>query len=331
MVAFVYPAANSRDELMAKPVLKWAGGKRQLLDEIYARFPEEYGHFHEPFFGGGAVFFDLEPENGAINDTNPRLVNFYEVVRDRPNELVDRLKDFRDPDSDPDPEEEFATENWKGKSIEKYFYQQRARFNRRPYADETWPETSDDELEEAALLLYLNRTCYNGLYRENSDGGFNVPIGRYANPDWVRESEIHAASRVLQNTEIRNDDFEYITDIVSQGDMVYFDPPYEPMSSTANFAEYSAEGFDREDQERLLEICKKLHENDVFFVLSNSGVMFDLYDDVEGFTVEREGATRSINSDETARGEVDEIIATNVPADNQRQTVQQASIADFER
>lgn len=315
---------------MAKPVLKWAGGKRQLLDEIYARFPEEYEHFHEPFFGGGAVFFDLEPGDGTINDTNPRLVNFYEVVRDRPDELIERLGEFRDPGSDPNPEEGFATENWKGKSIDEYFYQQRALFNRRPYADETWPETSEDKLEEAALLLYLNRTCYNGLYRENSNGGFNVPIGRYENPDWVRESEIRAASTALKNTEIRNDDFEYIGEVVSQEDLVYFDPPYEPMSQTANFAEYSAEGFDREDQERLLEICKEIHKNGVFFVLSNSAVMFDLYDEVDGFTVENEEAKRSINSDETSRGEVNEIIATNVPVDSQRRTIQQASIGDFE-
>lgn len=328
MATFNVTVAISRYERMAKPVLKWAGGKRQLLDEIYDRFPKSYNHYHEPFFGGGAVFFDLEPEDGTINDTNPRLVNFYEVVRDRPDNLIARLRAFDDPDSDPDPDQEFAEENWKGKAVEQYFYQQRARFNRRAYADEEWPATDVDRLEEAALLLYLNRTCYNGLYRENSDGGFNVPIGRYANPEWVMADRIRAASRALEETDIQNSDFEYILDVAAEGDLVYFDPPYEPMSSTANFAEYSAEGFDREDQDRLLETCKRLHTNNVYFVLSNSGVMYDRYEEAD-FTVDKEGATRSINSDETSRGEVDEIIATNVDEDDQRTTDEQASIADF--
>jgi len=313
---------------MVKPVLKWAGGKRQLLDEIYSRFPADYNHYHEPFFGGGAVFFDLEPDDGTINDTNPRLINFYKVVRDRPEDLINRLRKFEHPEADPDPELDRSDENWKGKEVEQYYYQQRARFNRRAYADDEWPSTDEERLEEAALLLYLNRTCYNGLYRENSNGGFNVPIGRYSNPDWVQADRVRSTSRALENTEIRNEDFTYILDAAEEDDLVYFDPPYEPMSATANFAEYSAEGFGREDQERLLETVEKLDEKGVYFVLSNSAVMFDLYDEA-GFIVEREGATRAINSDETARGEVDEIIATNVPEDERQEQQGQASIADF--
>jgi len=312
---------------MAEPVLKWAGGKRQLLDELYARFPADYGRYHEPFFGGGAVFFDLEPDDGTVNDTNPRLVNFYRVVRDHSDELITRLRGFDDPEAGPDPNQEFAEGNWKDKEVTQYFYQQRARFNRRAYGDEEWPSTEEDRIEEAALLLYLNRTCYNGLYRENSSGGFNVPIGRYADPEWVMADRIRAASRALVDTEVRNEDFEYVLDAARGGDLVYLDPPYQPMSATANFAEYSAEGFGREDQERLLETVAELDGMGVRFVLSNSGVMYELYDDA-GFHVEREGATRSINSDETARGEVDEIIATNVPEDD-RAEQGQASIADF--
>jgi DNA adenine methylase len=312
---------------MVNPVLKWAGGKRQLLDEIYSRFPADYEHYHEPFFGGGAVFFDLEPGDGTINDTNPRLVNFYEVVRDHPEDLISRLRDFNDPEANPDPEQRFANENWKGKDVEQFFYQQRARFNRRAYGDEEWPATDEDRIEEAALLLYLNRTCYNGLYRENSSGGFNVPIGRYANPEWVQADRIRAASHALADTDIRNEDFTYVLDAVGEDDLVYLDPPYQPMSSTANFAEYSADGFGREDQERLLETVQELDEMGVCFVLSNSGVMYEMYVDA-GFHVDKEGATRSINSDETARGEVDEIIATNVPEDA-REEKGQTSIADF--
>ena len=312
---------------MVDPVLKWAGGKRQLLDEIYSRFPADHEHYHEPFFGGGAVFFDLEPDDGTINDTNPRLINFYEVVRDHPEDLISRLRDLDEPEADPNPEQRFAKENWKGKDVEQYFYQQRARFNRRAYADEEWPATQEDRIEEAALLLYLNRTCYNGLYRENSSGGFNVPVGRYASPEWVQADRIRAASRTLADTDVRNEDFEYVLDVADEGDLVYLDPPYQPMSATANFAEYAAEGFGREDQERLLETVEELDERGVYFVLSNSGVMYAMYDDA-GFHVEKEGATRSINSDETARGEVDEIIATNAP-ENEREGRGQASIADF--
>lgn len=306
---------------MVQPVLKWAGGKRQLLDELYSRFPEEYESYHEPFFGGGALFFDIEPRDGTINDTNPRLVNFYKQVRDQPQELIELLRSFDDPESEPDESREYVKENHKGREIKNYYYQQRALFNKRPYADEY------DSLEEAALLLYLNRTCYNGLYRENSSGGFNVPIGRYANPDWVQEERIREASRVLESTKIFNTDFEYILNHTSEGDLVYFDPPYEPMSPTANFNDYSEDGFDIDDQKRLVETAKELDEKGVYVILSNSGVMYDMYDDA-GFHVEIEGATRAINSDSQNRDEVDEIIATSVP-ESARQEAGQKSIAEF--
>jgi len=306
---------------MVTPILKWAGGKRQLLDELYSRFPAEFNHYHEPMFGGGALFFDLEPEDGTINDTNPRLVNFYEQVRDRPSELINHLTSFDDPESDPKPEREFSETNRKGKEIKNYYYQQRELFNRRPNDEEF------DELEEAALLLYLNRTCYNGLYRENQSGEFNVPIGRYANPDWVRQDEIRAASSVLDDTEIFNRDFDYVAEYAEPGDLVYFDPPYEPMSPTAYFTDYSAEGFDKEDQERLLELAQELNEARVHVILSNSGVMYEMYDEA-GFYVEMAGATRALNSDGDHRDEVDEIIATNVAPDERRKVGQQG-LADF--
>ncbi|WP_135363687.1 DNA adenine methylase [Halosimplex halophilum] len=311
---------------MAKPVLKWAGGKRQLLDELYARFPESFDRYHEPFFGGGAVFFDLEPAEATVNDTNPRLVNFYEQVRDRPEALIDRLREFRDPEADPDPDLPFAEETRRGAEVEQYYYQQRARFNERAYGD-GWPERDDDRLEEAALLLYLNRTCYNGLYRENADGGFNVPIGRYADPDWVQADRVRAAAAALDGAELRNGDFSYVLEAAEPGDLVYFDPPYEPMSPTADFAEYSAAGFDRADQERLLEVAVELDERGVSVVLSNSGVTYDRYAEA-GFFVEREGATRAINSDASSRGEVDEIVATNVP-ESERRGPDQRALDDY--
>ena len=296
---------------MAEPIVKWAGGKRQLLDELYARFPAAFDRYHEPFVGGGAVFFDAEPDRATVNDANPRLVNFYEQVRDRPSALIRRLASFDDPESDPDPALPYAAETARGRDVDAYYYQQRARFNRRPYEGEY------DPLEEAALLLYLNRTCYNGLYRENADGGFNVPMGRYADPDWVQRDRIRRASAVLVDAEVRHGDFAYVLDAASPGDLVYFDPPYEPMSATASFTEYSAAGFDRDDQRRLLDAARELDDAGVWVVLSNSGVMYEPYADA-GFRVDREDGTRAINSDADGRDAVDEIVATNVPPGRRR-------------
>jgi DNA adenine methylase len=294
---------------MVDPVLKWAGGKRQLLDELYARFPAEFDTYHEPMLGGGALFFDLEPEAAVVNDTNPRLAGFYRQVRDRPADLLTVLEGFADPGSDPDPDRPFTDTDRRDRAVTNYYYQQRALFNRRPN-DEAF-----DELEEAALLLYLNRTCYNGLYRENQRGEFNVPVGRYANPDWVRSEAVRATSEVLAGTPVLERDVAYVRERANPGDLVYFDPPYEPMSPTANFTEYSAAGFGREDQQRLLELAQELDDRGVSVILSNSGVTFEMYEDA-GFYVGTEGATRAINSDADSRDEVDEVIATNVaPAD----------------
>jgi DNA adenine methylase len=297
---------------MTKPILKWVGGKRQLLDELNECFPERYNDYHEPFFGGGALFFDLQPSAGSINDVNTRLMNFYRQVRDNPNKLIDRLQQFEPPESDPDNDLIFSKTNRKGRQIKNYYYQQRELFNNRPYGD------SYDSLTEAALLMYLNRTCYNGLYRENSDGGFNTPIGRYNNPNWVQADRIQNVSSILSDVEIYNTDYSYVIDKTEPGDLVYFDPPYAPMSRTASFTEYSANGFGSDAQERLLDAAMQLREKGVKIILSNSGVLYDMYDDA-GFTVKVEGATRSINSDSDNRGEVDEIIATNIPTTVQSQ------------
>lgn len=290
---------------MVDTILKWAGGKERLLEDLYARFPDKYVRYHEPMIGGGALFFDLGPKDATINDTNSRLINFYMQVRDHHEELIELCRSFNDPESPPDPSREFSNTCRDGKEIKNYYYQQRALFNRRPNDEEF------DPLEEAALLLYLNRTCYNGLYRENSSGEFNVPIGRYENPDWVRAPQVRKASEILQRVEIYNRDFSYLLEVTSSGDVVYFDPPYKPMSPTANFTEYSASGFDKEDQKRLLDIAQKLHRREVWVILSNSGVMYERYND-RGFYVDKIGASRPISSDPETRGEVDEIIATNV-------------------
>ncbi|TFF89820.1 MAG: Dam family site-specific DNA-(adenine-N6)-methyltransferase [Promethearchaeota archaeon] len=306
---------------MVKPILKWAGGKGQLLDEIYLHFPKSFNSYHEPMMGGGALFFNLEPANGTINDLNPRLINFYMIVRDKPRELIEISKTFRNPKSAPDSEGDFSQTNRKGKKVEYYFYQQRELFNRRPNGEYF------NQIQEAALFLYLNRTCYNGLYRENLSGEFNVPIGRYKNPDWIREQRILEASKVLKNVKIYNKGFDYILKAAEPGDLVYFDPPYVPMSKTASFTDYNAEGFDNKKQKKLLKVAKKLDRKDVYLIISNSGIMYDFYKN-EGFFVDYLQAIRSINSDPDKRGEIAEIIATNIPP-NKRRGLKQKKINSF--
>lgn len=305
---------------MAEPILKWAGGKRQLLTELRARFPHQFDGFHEPMFGGGALFFHLEPEEATINDTNVRLINFYQQVRDRPEELIERCRQFRPPQADTDPSQEFSDRARDGTPIENFYYQQRELFNRRPNGEDF------DELEEAALLLYLNRTCFNGLYRENGEGEFNVPIGDHKNLDWVRASQVREASKILQQVTLLNDDFSYIVEHAQEGDLVYFDPPYEPMSPTANFTEYHQDGFDREDQKRLLEIAAELRDKGVHVVLSNSGILADMYRDAD-FHVETVDALRSINSDAENRSGATEVIATSVP-EEERQGAMQTTLSE---
>lgn len=277
---------------MVEPVLKWAGGKRQLLSSITAVFPESFNHYHEPFFGGGAVFFSLEPEAGTINDLNQRLMDFYRAVKRWPQDLIE--------------------ENTSHEHSKDYYYDARDEFNALRDLEE---KSKTEAVREASLLLYLNRTCFNGLYRENSDGEFNVPFGRFSNPDWIQSDRIRSMSRALQDTEICNEDFEYVRDAADPGDLVYFDPPYQPVSTTADFTDYHAEGFDESDQTRLRDLAVKLSERDVYVVASNSPPVADLYEEHDEFGIQQVDASRSINSDGANRGDVAEILITNVPSE----------------
>ena len=295
---------------MAEPILKWAGGKRQILSQIVAHFPpeEEIRGYHEPFFGGGAVFFrQCHIHGNTINDINTRLVNFYEVVRDQPRELARELKQFKRPDADPNPDRRFSDTNRKGKDIKSYYYQVRELFNRRPNGEEF------DEVEEAAQLLYLNRTCYNGLYRENLSGEFNVPSGNYSNPDWEQRSRIREASDALEDVELFNTDFSYVADHAEEGDLVYCDPPYDPNGDSSTFAEYSSDVFGKEEQERLRDLALDLNDRGVYVVISNAPSVGELYKPFndDGFHVSEVGARRAINSNADGRGEVGEVIVTN--------------------
>lgn len=277
---------------MAEPILKWAGGKRQILREIVALMPKDFRNrtFHEPFFGGGAVTFWMEPEKGTINDINPKLINFYVVVRDHVDELIEDAKNH--------------------KNDKEYFYKARAEFNEIVTNGFEIPN-----IRLASLLLYLNKTAFNGLYRENRKGEFNVPFGRYKNPKIVDEERLRKASEVLKKLDIHNEDFTYILREANPGDLVYFDPPYHPVSETASFTSYSKEDFSREDQKRLRDICLKLHEKGIYFILSNSYVkpVRGLYEGIEGFEILKIYAKRPINSKADRRGEVPEMLVTNIP------------------
>jgi DNA adenine methylase len=306
---------------MPEPVLKWAGGKRQILGGIRECLPPEsdVSTYHEPFFGGGALFFELwpHPNGSTINDINKRLMNFYRIVSKHPEELIETLETFDRPKSVPDSSREYSDESWKDKEIDQYYYQQRELFNRRPRNQEF------DNIEEAALLLYLNRTCYNGLYRENMSGEFNVPIGRHSSVDWVQASRITQASRALQNIDICCDDFDYVLDHASEDDLVYFDPPYKPVSHTSSFVEYSSEKFNTEEQERLRDVAVELVETGAYVVISNSPPMREKYQSLDEFQIHKVGAKRHINSNSDGRGEVGEILITNVSENNRREKMSQ--------
>jgi DNA adenine methylase len=262
-------------------ILKWAGGKRSLVQAILSTFPLDYESraFHEPFLGGGAVFFTVKPQRGTVNDINLRLVNFYRVVRDKPADLVAEASKYP-----------YDREN---------YYRLRDRFN----------NGGLDTIEDAAILLYLNKTGYNGLYRVNSKGKYNVPFGTYRNPTIVPLEEVYAASEALRRVELRSEDFSYLLDAAREGDLVYLDPPYEPLSKTSNFNTYSPTGFPWEEQVRLSETMQELDKRGVLFTLSNSEPVKKLY---RGFKIVTVQVNRSINTKTASRGPVSEIIVTNI-------------------
>lgn len=275
---------------MPRPFLKWAGGKGQLLEDIGDNMPIEFTRYFEPFLGGGAVFFYLHRKgfsNEAIlNDVNAELVTAYKTVRDHVEELIEELES-----GGYEPEK-------------KTFYKIRA-WDREP----EWEGT--DPIKKTARMVYLNRTCYNGLYRVNQKGQFNVPFGRYENPTICDRENLRAVSDALANTEILCTDFEEALRNAGEGDFVYLDPPYQPVSETANFTSYTAGGFDAEEQKRLAQVFRDLDARRCYVLESNSATQFirDLY--VSDFTLEAVNARRAISSDPDTRGEIMELLIRN--------------------
>lgn len=268
------------------PFVKWVGGKRQLLNEIEKHIPEQFSRYYEPFVGGGAVLFHVQPKNAVINDSNKELVNLYNVIKESPEELIEDLK--------------------KHKNEEKYFYEVRGIDREK----EKYFELSN--IQRASRIIFLNKTCYNGLFRVNSSGEFNSPFGRYKNPNIVNDITIRAVGNYLKNTNIQilNTDYEESLSKIRKGAFVYFDPPYDPISDSSSFTGYTKNGFDKTEQERLKKMCDKLNDKGINFLLSNSSTEFirDLYKNYNMFSIK---AKRTINSKGDGRGEITEVLVKN--------------------
>ncbi|PZV01356.1 MAG: DNA methyltransferase [Leptolyngbya sp.] len=275
-------ALSAPPTLQPRPFLKWAGGKSRLLSQYEPFLPTTIDTYYEPFLGGGAVFFHLarRARRAVLGDINPELVNVYCCVRDQVETLIRHLWDHQRRHS-PD-----------------YYYQVRQR------------QALRSPVERAARLIYLNKTCYNGLYRENSQGHFNVPVGSYKNPTICDPSLLRSASAALQTAEIQTFSFEMLLErSLSSGDFVYFDPPYHPLSSTSSFTGYSRYGFTAADQERLATVFRTLARQGQRVMLSNSDCEFirKLY---QGLTMHPILAARAINSRAGSRGKIGELLIT---------------------
>jgi len=273
------------EELQNKtyPIVKWVGGKRQLMFELLKNMPTKYNRYFEPFIGGGALFFELQPENAYISDINEELINLYSVVRDDVDGLIEDLE--------------------KHEVSKEYFLNIRN-------IDRTKMFSKLSNIKRASRFIYLNRTCFNGLYRVNSQGQFNVPFGNYSNPRIIDENNLKNCSELLKNTEIKVADFSEILTKVQKGDFVYFDPPYVPLNDTSSFTSYTKAGFDIDMQFKLRDVCDELDSMGVKFMLSNSDTKLvnELYSNYE---IKKVFASRAVNANADGRGKITEVLVRN--------------------
>jgi DNA adenine methylase len=278
------PRNGGAAEAAAAPVVKWAGGKTRLLDQLVARAPERYRRYFEPFVGGGALYFRLQPGRAVLSDSNPDLIGMYRRVAGHVEAVIRRLEAHR-----------------AAHGVDHY-YRVREEWNRGGLAD------PDDR---AAAFIYLNKTCYNGLWRVNSRGHFNVPVGRYDDPSIFDGAQLRAASRALRRAELATAGFAEAVAGARDGDFVYFDPPYHPLSDTAHFTSYTSASFGRDDQRRLAELARELVRRGCAVLVSNSDTEFvrELY---RGFRIDVVDCARAINSKASARGPQRELIIRGV-------------------
>lgn len=277
----------AKNNKLVAPFLKWVGGKRQLMPSIVEHLPQNINDYKyiEPFIGGGAVLFNLQPKNAIINDFNEELINVYQVIKNNLDELIEDLK--------------------KHKNEADYFYSIRSLDRNDEFKKLT-------TVQRASRIIFLNKTCFNGLYRVNNAGEFNSPFGRYKNPNIVNEPTLKAVNKFLNNNNIEINSGDY-SEILKQADkkcFVYLDPPYHPISESSNFTGYVQGGWNIYDQIDLKTACDELHKRGVKFLLSNSSADFikDLYKDYKITIVK---ANRAINSNGADRGEVDEVLIRN--------------------
>lgn len=281
--------AHQQTHSSAAPFVKWAGGKRQILAELRAHIPASFGKYYEPFVGGGAMTFAILSENPrthcSISDLNSDLIITYVTVRDRVDELISSLRRHA------------ANYSMDPKA---YYYATRAAAPR-------------SQVEKASRLLFLNKTCFNGLYRVNSNGRFNVPIGNYANPNIINKDRLRSVSQTLRsrNVSINCCDFTAVLRTARRGDFVYFDPPYQPVSKTASFTSYTSMNFGLRDFARLAETCAKLSKRGCYVLLSNSDAdeVHTTFDD--NWSVDHLSAQRAINSDASSRKGHKELLIQN--------------------
>ncbi|ETI86241.1 MAG: DNA adenine methylase [Negativicoccus succinicivorans] len=269
------------------PILKWVGGKRQLLSEICPLIPKKITTYVEPFVGGGAVLFELQPKRAIINDFNKELINTYKVVKEEPHKLLELL------------------ETHDKNNCEDYYYEIRS-------LDRSDNFEKMSNIEKAARIIYLNKTCFNGLYRVNQAGQFNSPYGRYKNPNIINRPAVLAMSNYFNNNDIKimQGDYREVLKDLTKGTFVYFDPPYLPISTSSSFTGYTEGGFDEKEQIELKKECDKLSAKGIKFMLSNSDhpTIRELYKNYNITTVQ---ARRAINSKGNKRGEIKEVLVQN--------------------
>lgn len=269
------------------PVIKWAGGKTRLLPELRARTPKAFRRYYEPFLGGAAVFLDLQPDQAVLGDMNAHLMEMYDTIAHDVDGVITVLTEFRD----------------RYHKDESFYYRLREAWNHGELLTHA---------EKAAAFIALNKLCFNGLWRVNKRGDFNVPAGKYQNPTIFDPDHLRTAGRVFARADLRVGDYKATTADVGKGDFVYFDPPYDPLDKTSNFTAYTKDGFGDEHQEQLALWAVDLERRGAFVMLSNSDTPFirNLY---RGFRIETVQCSRPINRRGDRRGKVDEVLITGTP------------------